>query len=143
MDFEALQNGLKEFIEDNIETYLTALSITDFPDVVIDYPDLLKYTKNIYIYILPVEYNFENLSNESEQMLMDVELYITIKGYKNADLKSYLSKYIQAIYNLVKENNNLGVFDYSLISMIHPYDAVEGFENSKGAKIMIRAVKET
>jgi hypothetical protein len=155
MDFQKfiadLKTNIKKLLDDQIliintsheleEDYLEVPGI----DLVTDeYPDTVRNTQNVVLYLLPSIYNYEFLTNESREQQIDLKLYLTVKGKKHEDLKTIVYRYMQALYTGLDENNSLfGLVDMLYIESIRFYDEIEGTQNYKAFEATIKIILET
>lgn len=151
MEYKGFLDGIKDYIEDTLPTYLAALdtkyktiTISD-PNkyVVSEYPDVDMNGEAIVVYLLTPEFAFEELSNESQALECDLEVYVTFKKAPEATLSALSMIYAEAFFNMIKADRTLGgSVDYSIISRTKIYDGIEGSLSTKAIFISIKVAKE-
>lgn len=132
MDFYELQQKIEKYIEDNFNAYLEEQELAT-PSYVSDYLDFDKYKSSFTVFFDFDSYNFENLSNESMEANLTLDLYFVVRNGISSTLKQKLMQYVSKFYSFFYSDRTLGgTVDFGTITEINNYDAVQG---DKGIKI--------
>ena len=91
IDFEEFENSIINFTKENYKNYLRnglaepSRYINDFLDF-----DLYKDTNEIFFDF--ENYNFNSLSNESEEQKINLKIYIVCRNDKSSELKKKIGR---------------------------------------------------
>lgn len=138
MDFEEIETEIKTYIEANYSSYLrTGLSVPS--EYVDDFLDLDLHKKNNTIFYEFNDYNFDDLSNESNEQTMNFKIYIVCRNGKSSTLKSNCRDYATDFYKFFVDNgsNFGGIGDIGKMKTATFYDAVDGDTGIKIAELQI------
>lgn len=146
MDYKAFENAIKTFFENNYATYAaTQNNVLTFSVIVSNgFPDG-DVSGQVNLFLMPVNYYFEELTNDSKLMQAELKVFLLLKQLKvnSATMADYLRDYASALHDLIYANNTMsGTVDKSLITNIDFYDEVEGFDGSKGYEATILLLAE-
>ncbi len=139
MDYETFLTGLKTKIEAELKAEIDKINLAKVDLVVpyinkfvFGYPDTVKYTDNLVFYFLPNMYSYEPLTSQSKIQSATINVYLTIKGFKDSDIDKIMFRYMSAFYNVFESNFSLnGLVDIIYIQDIKTYDDIEGTQNYK------------
>jgi hypothetical protein len=105
---EVITSTIETFINNNFATYLTPLA-TDtvplpLPEVVIDEPDLMRYSYDNVLFLMPDqgEVEFETIGSDEHTVTIDVIIFT--KGLTPENLYYRAMRYLRAFYKMVKSN---------------------------------------
>lgn len=146
MDFNTFENNLVDFFDDNYKTYAKKINENLIYDIIInkDFPDG-DISGQVNLFILPLQYRYEELTNDSKLMQFEAKIFLLLKQLKvNSEIiNEYLRDYATALFDMIYEKNTLSnIVDKSLITDIVFYDEVEGFEYSKAYEASILLLAE-
>lgn len=146
MDFNTFENNLVDFFDDNYKTYAKKINENLIYDIIInkDFPDG-DISGQVNLFILPLQYRYEELTNDSKLMQFEAKIFLLLKQLKvNSEIMNeYLRDYATALFDMIYEKNTLSnIVDKSLITDIVFYDEVEGFEYSKAYEASILLLAE-
>jgi len=127
MDFEQFITDVKSFFSTNLPTYIAAINAVkediEVPNpnkYEVDLPDTFQNSEAIVFYILPFDYNVQELSNESDNFMSNLKIIVTFKGDTSANLYKIAHRYLNAIYLLLNEKNDMdGTVDWTEIQGMH------------------------
>lgn len=139
IDFLKKQNEIKEFIKSKFETYLTE-GLSAPSKYVDDFVDLDKYNQPSILFYNFSQYNFSDLSNESQNQEITFSVYFVCRGNNADTLKEKLLKYTACFYSFFEETgrNFGGLIDYGNIDTVNFYEAAEGNTNIKVSEIQMK-----
>lgn len=138
IDFEEFENSIINFTKENYKNYLRnglaepSRYINDFLDF-----DIYKDANEIFFDF--ENYNFNSLSNESEEQKINLKIYIVCRNDKSSELKKKILQYATDFYKFFEGSNNNfnGLIDYGKIDTVSFFDAVEGDTGLKLAQLSI------
>ena len=135
MDFKAQINGIKNYIESNLPEVLKSANLSNFDAYIDDFLDFDLYTKSNQLFYDFGFYNFEDLSNESNQGDFEFSVQLAFRNDTPANLNSKMLEYAAAFYKMFEDSgkNFGGVFDFGKITASSFYRFVEG---KKGIKLV-------
>lgn len=137
MDFEEKETAVKNFIESNLPSYLTAAELPSVDAFVDDFLDFDKYKASTQIFYDFVNYTFENLTNQSNKLNFRMSVYVVLRNDTPATLRTNLLKFAACFYQLFAETggNFGGIFDHGLLTECNFYNAAEGHKELKVCEI--------
>ena len=146
MDYKAFESAIQTFFSTNYATYAATQNnlLTFTVHVSKGFPDG-DISGQVNLFLLPMNYSFEELTNDSKLMQFEMKAFLLLKNMEvnSSTAADYLRDYASALHNMVYENNTMGgAVDKSLISNIEFFDEVEGFEGSKGYEATILLLAE-
>lgn len=135
---------LREVISTELNNYLgpaeesDVLSSIGEKNVVIDFPAPDQMPMNVMFYIQPNYADFETLSVESDSSVFNVSVFILCKRDKQENLTLKIYGYFNALYRLLRNDLSLsGTVDFSEVTDVQFYPAIEANRNIQGAEINI------
>ena len=100
MNYEKFIKDIETYLKAEIKTEIDLINLEKDDYVVpyinkfeTGYPDTTKNTENLVFYILPNIFSYEFLSNQSKLQNSTVNMYLTIKGFKSADIEIIMYRY--------------------------------------------------
>lgn len=144
IDFLQQQDRIKNYVTYNYPKILEELNLPDVGAYISDFIDLDKYTKSTQLFFDFGDYQFSNLSNESNTQEITAHIYLTFKNKKSTELHELMMKYAACFYELVERSNQSfdGVVDFVRVAGVRFYDAAEADLNIKVADITLTIVTE-
>jgi hypothetical protein len=151
MNYELYETDIISYFTTALPTALAAITtqradgitLPNPNEYVVGYPDTTLHPSSIVVYLVPTDYAFAPLSNQSNEMTNRADIYVVLTGIA-ANLSIICRRYAEAIHDAVKADKTLGgTADFAIISDVHLYDAVEGFPTSKAIKVVLNVTKES
>lgn len=144
IDFFLLQNSIIEYTKDDFIAFLQSRGIKE-PAIFTDESlDLDKYKADFSIFVDFDSYSIEELSSDSQNATLTMDLYLVRRNADPKSLKTGLLSATSAFYDwfFKKDGCNrsfAGLVDFGRIKEVDFYDAVSGSINIKIAQIVIEA----
>ena len=144
IDFISQQDKIKSYIETNYKKVLEEVNLPDVNSYIHDFLDFDKYQKPIQLFYDFGNYNFSNLSNESNIEEIELHIYLSFKGAKSTELNEKMLKYTAGFYEMFNRggSNFGGIADFGNIEEVSFFQAVEANINVKLADIKIKLQTE-
>ena len=155
MNFEAQQNAIKDYIEEHLPAVLNALKLENFDThkendkdkdkiLIDDFLNFDRYKQNKMLFIIFDYYNFDGLTNQSNQNDMTLELTAVFRGANRATTKSNMMQYSQALYQMFEESGRCfgGACDFGKVTQLELFPFAEGNPNMKIAQMTIQLTTE-
>lgn len=144
MDFKNQQDAIKTYIETHLPDVLNDMGLSNFDDYIDDFIDLDLYKKSKQLFYNFNNYNFENLSNESETEDLEFSVYFAFRNNKPSELRNQMLNYSTAFYRMFDESGrNLGgISDDGIIQTLSLYPSAEGYKDIKIAELIIHLYTE-
>jgi hypothetical protein len=122
-----------KFLEGSYKSFLPSNLSEKNIEIVDDFLDFDKYKNDFTLFIdfSRISFPFSKYSNDcgGETENLEATVYIVRRNDKSGVLKSDVLEMCYAFYEMVKEDNTLGVALNTVISEINFYNYVEGNKN--------------
>lgn len=140
INYKELHKRTKEYIEEHLPEVLEEMELRNLDAYIDDYVDLDAYRKPRQLFYQFNAYNFEPLSNESNNAECTFSIFLTFIGQKSSDLSDVMLVYTMALEMMFAKSGNSfeGLYDYGIIESTQFYQAAEGDKNKKVAEITFR-----
>lgn len=131
--------AMETTIEDNINTYIdNHLPNLSAANVRIDFPDVDSMPRDVMIYLHPNYAQYETLATTNDRSLFTVSVYLLCKRDSMANLTKKMFGYYNALYETLRRHMELGgVVDFSAITDVEFYPAIDMNKNVQGAEISV------
>ena len=151
MDYKEQQNRIKAYIQNNypiaIESLneLKNLELQPIEAYIDDFLDLDLYGKSRQLFFNFGTYNYDYLSNDSEDEDFVFSIYLVFRKASVSTLRENMLDYATAFYKMFDDSgrNFGGIADYGKIETVQFYPAAEGHPGVKIAELTIRLHSET
>ena len=144
VDYLKQQEQIKTYIETNFPIVLQEMGLPDMDAYIDDFLDLDKYQKSKQLFYNFGTYSYDYLSNESENEVMVLNIYLTFQKGKPSELITKMKRYTAALIEMFKRsgNNFGGIVDIGIYENVYFYLAAEGSTDVKVADIQFRLTSE-
>lgn len=146
MNFKKLQENIKDFIENKFPDAVESADLSPIDNFIADFIDLDKYKNSNLVFIDFVNYHFDNLTLDTQDMEFTFKFYIVLRGNTALNLKDALLDYVGCFYNFFySESCNRsfdGLIDIGLITDVDIYNAALGNVNIKVAEFTVNCKLE-
>ena len=150
MDFEKYFTNIQTILLSSINEQVAIINTTqtDFtlptiPKCIDGYPDTVKNTGNILLYVLPAALDYQFLTTSSKEQNTLLNVFITVKGSKQEELKKMMLLYATALYNAMETNPTFNnTVDLAYITNIQFYEDIEGTSNYKALEATLNVQVE-
>jgi hypothetical protein len=141
MDYQEKENQITEYVKNNFNNFVESVNIDHYIN---EYLDFDLYTFNRIIFFKFEDYEYQELTNESNLETSSLTIFIVIRNDTEKNLHKQLREYASSFYNMFEASNNNfgGIVDQGMINNVSFFDAVEGNKNIKLAKIDSTLYKE-
>lgn len=140
INYKELHKRTKEYIEKHLPEVLEEMGLRNLDAYIDDYVDLDAYRKPRQLFYQFNEYDFEPLSNESNNAECTLIIFQTFMGQKSSELSDAMLVYAAALEMMFAKSENSfgGLYDYGFIENTKFYQAVEGDKNKKVVETIFR-----
>lgn len=144
MDFQKRQNEIKAYIQNKLPGILAEAELSDFDNYIDDFFDLDLYQQEKQLFYVFNDYNYDDLSNESEAETMNFSLLVCFQNNERSVSKTNMLKYSSAIYEMFDRSgrNFEGIGDIGKITNVVFYNEAEGNPDVKVAAITFTLISE-
>ena len=148
---EDVLNGLKDFIEDNYETYIDEILTDKSNDLVLPVPndiiigitDPEHYDHYPVIGLIPLEDAYEVLSMGTDTLQVTAAVWLFIAGYQPTTLTTQIMRYGAAFRNMFRANFTLdNTVDEISTDVINYFPEWLGDENMQAVRVTVQIIKE-
>lgn len=138
IDFNDFETNILNYIKNNYPSYIRE-GLKMPTKYINDFLDFDIYKDSVMLFIELPNYNFNGLSNDSENQNAVLKIYLVNRNGKSSELKTNILKYATDFYKFFEgtSNNFGGLIDYGKIKNLSFFDAVEGNTSIKLAEIEI------
>lgn len=135
MEFTDLENGIINYIKNNLPDYIAAANLSKIENYIDDVIDLDRYRERIAIFFDFTEYHFEPLTLDSREVTNLFHIYLILRNDTPENLKKNLRLYTTYIYNFYYANDLNrtfgGLIDLGIIQDVEIFTAFAGNVNIK------------
>lgn len=144
VDFLEQQENIKNYIQENFPIVLEELGLPNVDRYIDDYLDLDKYQGKTQLFYNFGTYEYDYLSNESENETVTLNIYLTFQKAKADELITKMKKYTAAFIEMFRRsgNNFDGLVDIGMYENVYFYLAAEGSTDVKVSDIQLRLTSE-
>lgn len=144
VDFLEQQENIKNYIQENFPIVLEELGLPNVDRYIDDYLDLDKYQGKTQLFYNFGTYEYDHLSNESENETVTLNIYLTFQKAKADELITKMKKYTAAFIEMFRRsgNNFDGLVDIGMYENVYFYLAAEGSTDVKVSDIQLRLTSE-
>jgi len=144
INFLEQQQQIKDYIESHYPIVLEEMGLPNISAYIDDFLDLDKYQKPKQLFYNFGTYNYDHLTNESENEIVTLNIYLTFQKAKPSELITQMKQYTAAFIEMFKRsgNNFEGLVDIGIYENVYFYLAAEGSTDVKIADIQLRLTSE-
>lgn len=144
IDFLDQQDAIKKYIQENYSKVLEEMGLPDIDAYIDDFMDLDKYQKSKQLFFNFGTYSYNHLSNESEDEVVTLNIYLTFQKGKSSELITKMKQYTAAFLEMFRRsgNNFDGLVDIGIYENVYFYLAAEGSTDVKVSDIQLRLTSE-
>jgi hypothetical protein len=147
-DIELMADGLKDYLETNLGTYLTAIE-TDAADGIslgtptyeLGYKDIFGRNKYPAVLVVLDYVSQEESGAGSAWLLANIDVVVAVTASSPDVLSKKLMRYMDAVYQLIGENESLG--GLCLVSSFEGSDFLYGAPGAKDFGVVTISIKLT
>ena len=150
---EDVLNGLKDFIDDNFETYIDeilsdksndyALPVPSSNDVIIGIRDPAHYDNYPVVFLVPTEDVYDVLSMGTDVLEVTAAVWLAIAGYESSTMIKQIMRYGAAFRNMFRANFTLSntVDEISTETVTYYPEWEEGID-IQAVRVTVKIIKE-
>ena len=150
---EDVLNGLKDFIDDNYETYIDeilsdksndyALPVPTDNDVIIGYMDPEIHDNYPVIFLIPMEDAYDVLSMGTDVLEVTASIWLILAGYESTTLTKQIMRYGAAFRNMIRANYTLSnTVDEISTDTIHYFPEWGADSEMQAVRVTVKIIKE-
>lgn len=144
IDFLQTRIEIKNYIETHFADYTNQLELPLIDKYCDDFIDFDKYKQNNILFYNFNNFDFSDLSNESEYYTHNFSIFLAVRGANAETLNARMTGYATAFYKMFEDSGNCfdGISDYGIIQNVSFYPAATGANNIKVCQMEIILKKE-
>lgn len=141
IDFYKKQTEIENYIQKNFNDFLKEKEFTVPDRYTNESIDLDKFKNNKTVFFAWTGIDFDNLSNESQNQKLKLEIAFCCRNGTESDLQKeafdYASNFYNWFYDFNCNRNFGGLIDFGTITTVEPYTAAEANRYIKFINIVI------